>query len=122
MRKNRNEVYEDIPASLELAITGCTITDRGITEGEDGEMIRRVMILWAGESLAVAWHHSDAETTKRLLAGWPSLTQGQLLAAMRMLRGRINAELKAAAATKPRTGWTSWRPLRDIIYGDDDDE
>ena len=125
MRKQRTE-YEDLPTSLENAIDGMTIVDRGMIEGDDGEMIQRTMLMFAGETVA-SWHHSEEETRKRLKAGW-KLTEGQLLAAMRMIKGRISAALKAAApfsATPRRTGWMdmSYRPRKCFSFpGDDNDE
>ena len=106
MARRRHEEYEDLPESLVNAIEGMTIVDRGAIEGDDGELIPRVMLMFAGETVA-AWHHSEEETRKRLKAGW-KLTEAQLNQAMRSIRGRIRAELRAAAPAPKKSGWMAW--------------
>jgi len=113
MRKITQQ-YDDIPASLDNAIAGMTIVDRGITEGNDGELIHRVMLMLANET-ACAWHHDEEATSKRILAGWPGLTEGQLNQAMRSIRGRIRAVMKEAPAHNHRSDWASWDPNKYLV-------
>lgn len=121
MRKNRNIEYEDIPASLELAIEGCTIVDRGEIEDDEGYLIQRTLLMFAGETVS-SWHHDDETTAKRFLEGWPNLSQGQLNQAMKMIRARIKIALREVAVVNKKSNWASWRPLRETIYGDNGDD
>jgi len=89
MRKITQQ-YENIPASLENAIAGMGIHDRGLTMDNDGNWHHRVMLMLASETTC-AWHHDEEATSKRILEGWPGLSEGQLNQAMRSIRGRIRA-------------------------------
>ncbi|MER2511201.1 MAG: hypothetical protein ABTQ25_02060 [Nitrosomonas ureae] len=119
MARRQPKEYEDLPASLENAIEGMSVVDRGMIEGDDGEIKQRTMLMFASETVS-SWHHDPTETRKRIKAGWPRLTDSQLAQAMRSINGRIRTALKQAAPHQQRNGWTSWRPLRETLYGSND--
>lgn len=115
MRKNHKE-YAALPASLEAAIMGMTIVDRGSMTDDDGYPVHRIMLMFAGKTVA-SWHHSEDETQKRIKGGWPQLTDGQLNETMRFIKGRIRIELKDDAPHRHRSdymntygprGWFGW--------------
>lgn len=101
---------EALPASLEAAIQGMSVTNRGMHEGE-----QRIMLAFSGET-TVAWHHSDAETKRRFAAAWPELTDAQLIRACRAVNGLIRARSDGGTPNRKRGEWAAWQSARKPIF------
>jgi hypothetical protein len=101
---------EALPASLEAAIQGMSVAHRGTHEGE-----QRIMLAFAGET-TVAWHHSEAETKRRLAAAWPELTDEQLVRACRAVNGLIRARGDGGTSNRKRSEWAAWQSARKPIF------
>lgn len=113
-QSKQNAQSDDLPASLENTIQAMTIIDRGMHEDEP-----RVLLMFVGETVS-SWIHNEAETRRRILAGWPKLSESQLEIAMRSIRGRIRAALREAAPVNRKSAWAAWQPLRNHPYWSND--
>ena len=94
----------NLPADLESAIRGCSILER--TPGADDEP--RIIIQLANRG--GGWVHSAKASRDAIAARWPTLSEKQMVRALRFLDNEIAMHLRGSPPRRKRASWvTSWR-------------
>ena len=93
--KRRERVSgESLPMSVEASLQGLTATARTDHEGK-----ARVLLCWASDGPAIAWHHTPEETHSRMAVAFPGLSPNQMALACRAVAGKV----RAAQADRPES-------------------
>ena len=94
----------DLPTDLESAIRGCSILER--TPGADDEPRIIVQLVNRGGG----WVHSAKASREAIAARWPTLSEKQMVRALRFLDNEIAMHLRGSTPRRKRTNWVNdWR-------------
>lgn len=100
-RAKRTTAGTSLPLSVERALGGLTAVCR-----PDHEDKARVLLHWATDGATIAWHHTPAETRRRIGEAFPSLDSGQLDLASRSVSGMVRAAQERTPTGLRNSKWS----------------
>lgn len=103
-RAKRASAGTVLPLSVERALAGLTAVCR-----PDHEDKARVLLHWATDGCTIAWHHTPAETRRRIAEAFPGLDGGQLDLACRSVSGMVRTAQHAAPTGPTKCKWSAKR-------------
>lgn len=103
-----------LPPSVEHVIQGLAAVPRA---GADADGNPRVMLMIAGGTPS-AWHHTPADTRRRLAEWFPDLNDRQLDRACSAVDGVVRVANAGKPASNARGSWASWKSARTPIFSE----